>query len=146
MKELNQYLKKVEKVSKEDLFVLIQSKSLEIIPALQALTGKNADSVMVYCIYLHGILALDGRLADEEYASVLPLCKAMFGDDFDYAACRDKVKNMSDDDQLFAKMVEIVKALPEEIASDIVLVTIAICAIDGKVSKPERKFIEKLMF
>ena len=146
MRDLNKLLKTVQKMPKEQLFVFVQETSLEIIPALQALSGETNDSVMVYCLFLHGVLAADGRLADEEYVTIEPLCKALFGDSFDYASCKTKVENMAYDDSLFDQMVQLVKVLPEEVATNLILVTIAICAIDGKISKPEKALIERLIY
>jgi len=145
MKELNSLFKKVEKMPKEELFIAVQESSLDIIPALQAISGQDKDSVMIYCLFLHTVLAADGRLADEEYATIAPLCKAMFGDSFDYDACKEQVKKFVNNREIKNKMVELIRRLPEEIAKEMIFVTIAICAIDGKVSKPEREFIEDLM-
>ena len=145
MKDLNTLFKKVEKLPKEELFIAVQKSSMDIIPALQAISGKNEDSVMIYCLYLHAVLAADGRLADEEFATVAPLLSAVFGESFDYDACKAQVKKFADNKEIKAQMVELIRRLPEEIAQEMIFVAISICAIDGKVSKPERAFIEDLL-
>ena len=145
MKDLKTLYKTVEKMPKAELFIKIQESSLEIIPTLQAISGEDKDSVMLYCLFLHTVLALDGRLADEEYASVAPLCKAMFGETFNYEACKAQVRKFSDNKEIQDQMIMLIRGLPEEIAYEMLFVVIAICAIDGKVSKRERDFIEKIV-
>ena len=145
MKDLNALFKKVEKMPKEELFMAVQESSMDIIPALQGVSGKNEESVMMYCVFLHAVLAADGRLADEEFATVAPLMSAVFGNTFDYDACRAQVKKFADNKQIKAEMVDLINRLPEEIAKEMIFVAIAICAIDGKVSKPERDFIEDML-
>ncbi len=144
MKELKEMLKTVEKTDKGDLFLSIHAMSAKILNALNEAVEDPAVAVNMYCSYLLTVLAADGRLADEEFLTVEPLFKAFFGDDFDYEACKVMVKE-ADNKNVLSFMVKLVHSLPDEIAADLVFVTVAICAIDGKVSHKEKALIEKLV-
>ena len=129
--------------------VLLAEKSLKIIPALALIEQSGVSAVADYATFILGAMAADGRLSEDEYLVCEPLLKAFFGESIDYATCKSMVKMLRSETRelkrAVASMVDIFGQLSEELKSDIILVCMMICAIDGKISLKEKMWIKQLI-
>lgn len=144
MSDFNDFLNKVVGTPRDVLVSMVYDLSLKCIPALSKVVDDDANGVLIFTNFLMTALAADGRLADEEFTTVEPFFKALLGDEFDYKQCKKLIKN-SDDKKIVDLTVKLVHSLPDELAKDLILLAIIICAVDGEVSKKERVYIERLL-
>ena len=149
MREFNALCKAYEEMDALTYAAVLADKAGRIIPALSAITEDGLDGVTLFASFIVGAVVADGNLSVQEYAITFPLFKAFFGKEVDYEACNLIVKMMRRETKLMKQyvndMVKIFGLVSDELKEDIVLVCLMICAIDGKVSLKEKKWIKKLI-
>ena len=91
----------------------------------------------------------DGKLDESEYLLLMPALKLFFGDDFDYGSAKALVKAFRPEGRELKKvvddMVDLLGGLSDELKEDIITVCLLICAVDGKISLREKKYIKQLI-
>ena len=149
MNTFKQICKAFEEMDVVSYSVVLAEKAKDILPALHAITGDAVSGVGAFATFIMGAIAADGRLAEEEYAICEPALKLFFGDEVDYETCRKTVLQLSAATRELKKcvddMVDILGELSDELKSDIILVCLMFCAVDGKVSAKEKRWIKQLI-
>ncbi len=149
MKEFNQLCKEFEQMDPALFDELLTQKSAEILPALTLVAGGASDAVHLFSTFLIASVAADGKLSEGEYACVAPLFKVFFGEAPAYADCKREAKrlwgNAAELKSVVDALVDLIGTLSEELKDDIILVCLMICAIDGKVSLAEKRWIKQLI-
>ena len=149
MREFEALCKAYEKMDALTYAAVITEKAGRIIPALSAITEDGLDGVTLFASFVMGAVVADGNLSLEEYAITFPLFKVFFGKEVNFEACNLIVKSMRRETKLMKQyvndMVKVFGLVSDELKDDIVLVCLMICAIDGKVSLKEKRWIKKLI-
>lgn len=148
MKELNQLCKEFEQIDALSYVAILTEKSTSVLPALCALTVDGYDGATIFASYIFAAIAADGRITEEEYALSYPLISAFFGDKITYEDCKAAAKNekyaRGDAKKTEKAMLLLFGMLPEDIRDDLIVITLMISAVDGKVSLREKNWIKKL--
>lgn len=149
MKEFNTLCKEVEKLNAYEYTDILARLSLNIIPALSEIAEDDLDGLTIFSTFILGAVVADGKLSKEEYLLTHPMFEAFFGTSVDYDTCRKLLKAFKEESRelktLVDDMVDIFGLLSEELKSDIIIVCLLICAIDGKISMKEKNWIKQLM-
>lgn len=149
MKDFNELCREYETLDAESYAAILTEKAANVLPALHAVTESGIDGATIFLSYILAAIAADGRLSEEEYALIYPLLYAFFGEGVDYEACKEAVRKTR---RFGGKMKKIVKSMTDVfgvvsdgLKDDIVLICLMICAVDGKVSPKEKRWIRKLI-
>ena len=149
MREFNLLCKELEQMDPLTYTAILAEKSLKILPALAVIEQDGIDAVIEYTTFILGAIAADGKLSEEEYLLCEPLLKAFFGDSINYDVCSALVSTYRSETRAIKNvvdnMVDILGLLSEELKSDVILVCMMICAIDGKISLKEKRWIKQLI-
>ena len=149
MKEFDLLCKEFEQMDVLTYSAYLAEKSMTVLPALQTVAENGIDGATIFFTFVMGAIAADGKLAEEEYAIISPLLQSFFGKTVTYEECKKAFKSYKREakelTQMVDKMVDILGLLSEELKNDIVIICLMICAIDGKVSLKEKKWIKQLI-
>ena len=149
MSDFNKICKVVENLNAVEYAAIITAKTAKIMPALNELTQDTADSLELLATFMIASVYADGKLDESEYLLLMPALKLFFGDDFDYDSAKALVKAFKPEGRELKKVVDAVVdllgELSEELKEDIITVCLLICAIDGKISLKEKRYIKQLI-
>lgn len=149
MKNFNELCKIAEGLNPVEYAALVTEKSVKILPALNAITGDVGETAGLFASFLMASIYADGKLDENEYVLMLPMLKLLFGNDFDYDAAKALAKVFRPEGKELKKAVhEIVDMLglvDGDLKDDIILVSLLICAVDGKITLKEKNYIRQLM-
>lgn len=149
MKEFEQLCKEFEQLDIMSYSAYLTEKSLNVLPALQAIAEDGIDGASIFFSFIIGAIVADGKLASEEYLLISPLLKTFFGQTVSYEECKKVLKSYKKESNelknVVNQMVDILGLLSDELKNDIVIICLMICAIDGKVSLKEKKWIKQLI-
>ncbi len=149
MKAFDALCKEFEQLDAGTYTALLAEKSLNVLPALQAVAGSDVDGAELFASFILGAIAADGKLSEEEYLLCYPLLHAFFGDEVNYEDCKNAAKLLRSESRAFKKsldeIVDFLGLLSDDLKDDVVLICLMICAIDGKVSAKEKSWIKKLV-
>lgn len=149
MKEFNQICKEFEQLDVLNYSAILAEKSVKILPALKEITQDGVTGAAIYATFILGAIAADGKLSEEEYLLSYPLLRVFFGEAVNYEEIKYAVKRLKTEsnelkDSVDA-MVDILGMIDEDLKSDIITVCMMICAIDGKISLKEKRWIKQLI-
>lgn len=149
MKEFNSLCKEFETLDVLSYAAILAGKSVKVLPALRAVTDDGLDGVTIFAQYILAAIAADGKLSEEEYILCYPLLFAFFGDDVNYEDCKAAARAAKPFGRELKKtvrmMTDVFSVLSPEIKEDLIVISLMICAVDGKVSLREKRWIKKLM-
>ena len=149
MKEFDRLCKEFEEMDVAAHADILAEKAEKLIPVLSGLTEDGIDGLTLFACFIVGAVVADGELSAEEFELTFPFFGAFFGDGISYEECNDIVRKMRRENKLLKRyaddMVDALGLLSEELKCDIVTVCLIICAIDGKISPQEKKWIKKLL-
>jgi len=149
MKEFDLLCKEFEQMDLTSYTSYLAEKSLNVLPALEAIAEDGIDGAAIFFSFIMGAIVADGKLAEEEYLIMSPLLKAFFGKTVAYEECKKLFKNYKKETKelkiVVDHMVDVLGLLSDELKNDIVIICLMICAIDGKVSLKEKKWIKQLI-
>ena len=132
MKEFNQICKEFEQLDVLSYGAILAEKSAKILPALKNITQDGATGAAIYATLL-----------------VYPLLSAFFGESVNYEEVKYAVKLLKPESKELKNsvdaMVDILGKIDEELKNDIIIVCMMICAIDGKISQKEKRWIKQLI-
>ena len=150
MFEFNKLCKVVEEMDPQTYGAVIAQKSVAIIAALTAITKDGMDGMKIYTNFILCSIAADGKLDEAEYQILKPGFEALAGKEVPYeeavAAFNAAGLNRPGEyKKVVDEMVDILGMISLDLKSDIVLVCMMICAVDGKISRKEKKWIKQLI-
>ena len=149
MFEFSKMCKYVESLDPEVRAQVMAQKSPGIIAALSEITESGVDGVTIYLNFILASVAADGKLDESEFQLLRPMLEKLVGHEVTYddavgifkAAGLDK---SSDYRKAVDLMVDILGLISLDLKRDIIIVCLMICAIDGKISGKEKKWIKQL--
>lgn len=149
MNEFKQICREAEALDPVEYGAILAVKTAKIMPALHALTRDPAESAMMLATFMIGSVYADGKLDEAEYELMKPMLEAFFGQEVNFEQAKKVVKAFSPEGKELKRVVDYVVdllgELDEELKADIITVCLLVCAIDGKISKKEEKYIRQLI-
>ena len=128
---------------------VLREKARIVLPALEAAAGSRERAETIFAAFIIASVYADGTLDEAEYMLLLPHLREAFGEGFGF----DEVKAVIETSKKEGKTVidfadalcDWFGVLSEELKDELVLLSLLLCAVDGKVSKKERKYIRRLI-
>ena len=149
MFEFNKLCKAAEQLDPQTYGEIIAEKSVAIIAALSAITKDGLTGLQIYLNFILCSIAADGKLDETEYMILKPAFEKLAGKEVSYddavaifnAAGLDKSKDYKN---VVDEMVDILGTISLDLKRDIITVCLLVCAVDGKISRKEKKWIKQL--
>ena len=150
MSEFNMLCKAFEEMDPQTFGAIIAEKSVKIIAALTAITKDGLDGMKIYLNFILCSIAADGKLAEEEYMILRPAFEKLAGKEVTYEDATAIFKEAGldrsrDYKKVVDEMVDILGMISLDLKRDIIIVCMMVCAIDGKISRKEKKWIKQLI-
>lgn len=149
MKSFNELCKYAEELNPVEYAAIVTEKSIKILPALNRVTGNAVETAGLFASFLMASIYADGKLDQAEYDLMLPMLRLLFGSEFDYDAAKALARTFRPEGRELKKAVEnivgVLGEVDEDLKSDIILVSLLICAIDGKITVREKNYIKQLL-
>lgn len=149
MKEFNRLCNEFEAMDGLTYATVLAEKTKDVVPALAVITQDGVDGLMLFASFIVGAVVSDGDLSAEEFAITFPLFRTFFGDEISFEDCNYLVRKMRGETKQLTRyvndMVDVFGQLSEPLKDDIVLICLMICAIDGKISFKEKRWIKQLL-
>ena len=149
MKEFNKLCKEFEEMDAERYNEILDELSSRIIPALQFITDDGVRGEMIFARFLMGAIVSDGKLSEDEYLFMEPMLMRFFGGSVDFEYCKTLIKENKtmgkDLKNEVDYMVDTLGLLSDDLKNDIITVCLMVCAVDGKVSAKEKRWIKQLI-
>lgn len=149
MKEFNRLCKEFEEMDAGKYGVILDELASRIIPALAVITNDGLRGELIFARFLMGAVVSDGKLSENEYMFMEPTLRRFFGDSVDFEYVKTLIKeNKTAGKELKNEvdcMVDTLGLLSEDLKNDIVTVCLMVCAVDGKVSMKEKRWIKQLI-
>ncbi len=149
MNDFDRLCKTFEDLDPASYSVVLAQKSKDVLAGLAAVTGDAQSAVDLYVDIVLMAISADGKLDREEYILVEPGLSAAVGQDITYDDARKIFAKANldarDNKAAVDEIVDMVGQVSPEIKDDIVLLTLIICSVDGKVSGKEKAWIRQLI-
>ena len=150
MFEFSKLCKTVEEMDPQTYGAIIAQKSVAIVAALSAITKDGMDGMKIYTSFILCSIAADGKLDEAEYQILKPGFEALAGKEVSYegaAAIFNEagLNRPGEYKKIVDEMVDILGMISLDLKRDIVIVCMMICAVDGKISRKEKKWIKQLL-
>lgn len=129
---------------------LLVRKSARVVRDLSGFTRDGADAVTLFADFILCTVALDGRLAEEEYVLAKPILDMILESDVSYEDASEFFDGAGlGDPEGYKDTMDAVADLLGEVSpdlkDDIVMVCMLVCAVDGSISERERAWIRQLI-
>lgn len=149
MKDFDLLCKEVEALDFIDYNLALMRLGSRVKPALNVLTDDPAEVNGMLAMFMIASVYADGKLDEAEYAMMLPLLHTFFGETFDFEEVKQLVNAFKPEGkelmELVDHIVDLIGELSEELKDDLIMICLLICAVDGKVSLREKKYIKQLI-
>ena len=150
MSEFGKLCKAVEQMDPQTYSAVISEKSKNIIGALAAITESGTDALTIYLNFILCSIAADGKLDEHEYLLIRPAMETLVGHELSYEEAKKLFSSMGLDKpgqykKVIDMMVDVLGLVSPELKADIIIVCMLICAIDGKISRKEKRWIKQLI-
>lgn len=149
MKDFDLLCKEFEQMEPEKYITYLTLKSAEIIPILKSTAVDGLSGTIIFFSFVLSAIAADGKLSVDEYNLIYPLLNTFLGDSIDYESAKNVFKSLKRESKdlknITSKMIDILGLLSENLKEDIIIICMMICAVDGKISFKEKKWIMQLI-
>ena len=150
MSQFSRICKAMEEMDPDTYVSIVSEKSTDIIRALSNITEDGFSGLTIFIDFVLCAVAADGKLSEDEFYLIKPLLEKAVGmeltyedgKDIFYAGGLDKPKDYN---KTVKMMVDLLELVSPKLKEDIVLVCMMVCAVDGKISYKERKWINNLI-
>ena len=149
MSDFDKLCKEFESLDPVTFTDILREKSVKIIAALSAISKDGFTGVQIYTCFIITAIMADGKLDKSEFNLIRPALETMVGSEVTYEEAKEAFKaikkNAKDDRFIVDLMVDMLGELSQELKDDIIIVTMLVCAVDGKISMKEKKWIKQLI-
>ncbi|MBE6523641.1 MAG: TerB family tellurite resistance protein [Thermoplasmata archaeon] len=149
MSDFDRLCKEVESLNPVQYTDVLRAKSAKVMIALSAITKDGLSGAEIFIGFVLGAVMADRKFDESEFSLIRPTLEAAVGREVTYEEVkvifREAKKDAKDNEVILAAMVGAIGELSEELKEDIIIITLLICAVDGKISFNEKRYIKKLM-
>ena len=111
--------------------------------------GQQGAGDALFAAFIIASVYADGTLDEAEYALLLPGLIETFGNDFGFEDVKAVIENSKKEGRQLTEFTDALcdyfGLLSEELKDDLVLLSLLVCAVDGKVSKKEKRYLRQLI-
>lgn len=149
MKTFDELCKMLEETDPAAYGDILKEKADVLIPALREITGTEMNAMNIFASFVMGGILADGRLTEGEYDLCVPMLRKFLGDDVDYESCAEAARMLKPAagamKESVKKITDLLGMLDEQLREDAVIVCMMICAVDGKISAAEKKWLKTIV-
>ena len=149
MFDLEAICSEVEKLDPITFAQLIGEKGESVIAGIAGITGDGDDAITLFTALVLSVAISDSKLDEKEYTLIKPLLEEAVGEEISYDEAIEFMSAFKSQRGDYNKLTEALSSLfsvaSDELKSDIVLLCLLICATDGKISKREKNWLQKLI-
>ena len=149
MNDFNALCKEFESMDPLTFTEVFAVKSAKVIAALSAITKDGYTGLQIYQSFIVSAIMADGKLDVKEFNLISPALDKVVGREVTYEEAkrvfREMKKDAKDDRFIVDLMVDLLGLVSEELKGDIIILTMMVCAVDGKISMREKKWIKQLI-
>ena len=149
MSDFNKLCKFVEDLDPQTYSDVLVNKSAKVLVALAAITKDGYTGVQIFTSFIYAAVMADGKLDKSEFELIRPMLEKAIDGPIEYedakAAFKVMKKDAKDDRFIVDLMVDVLGDLSEELKADIIIISMLVCAVDGKISYKEKQWIKQLM-
>lgn len=149
MFDLLKVTKLFESLTPVERGAIIADKSVSILAKLHLLDLPGVDPVDTLARFIIGSVMADGKIREQEYLLIYPALIGVFGDTFDFARVKEELEADRAGGRALTKtaadMMAVFGGIDEGLQEDILLLTLAVVSVDGKVSFRERRYLNTLL-
>ena len=128
---------------------VLREKAHIVLPALEEAAGSRERAETIFAAFIIASVYADGTLDEAEYMLLLPHLREAFGEGFGFDEVKAVIETSKKEGKAVADFVDALcdwfGVLSEDLKDELVLLSLLICAVDGKVTKKERKYIRRLI-
>ena len=111
--------------------------------------GSRERAETIFAAFIIASVYADGTLDAAEYMLLLPHLRDAFGEGFGFEEVKAVIETSKKEGKAVLDFADALcdwfGVLSEELKDELVLLSLLLCAVDGKVSKKERKYIKRLI-
>ena len=149
MFEFDKLCKEIEGMDPQIFGEIFAEKSVTVLAALVAITKDGIDGVQIFLHFILCSVAADGKLDENEYLLLKPMFEKLAGKEVSYddavaifkAAGLDRPREYK---KAVDDMVDILGMVSLDLKREIIGLCLMVCAVDGKISRKEKKWIKQL--
>ena len=120
-----------------------------VLPALEEAAGSRERAETIFAAFIIASVYADGTLDAAEYMLLLPHLRDAFGEGFGFEEVKAVIETSKKEGKAVLDFADALcdwfGVLSEDLKDELVLLSLLLCAVDGKVSKKERKYIKRLI-
>lgn len=148
MKTFDALCREIEALTPEQFDAALGACSMNILPVLEAIAPGEV-ALQSFRSFLISAAIADGKLDEAEFALLRPgLCK-LFNQELTYEDAKLYTKELIKERKLLAQsvdfMTDMIGSVDESVKESIILASLMVCSVDGKVSAKEKKYIKQLI-
>jgi len=149
MFEFDKLCKEIEEMDPQLFAEIFAAKSANVIAALSAITNDALDGMQLFLHFILCSIAADGKLAEEEYLLIKPAIEKVYQKQITYEDAVEVFKNAGlDKPREYKKavddMVNVLGMISLDLQAEVIGLCLMVCAVDGKISMKEKKWIKQL--
>ena len=149
MFEFDKLCREVEKMDPLTYSIAIAERSARVIRALSEITESELSGLTIYSGLILGAVVSDGKLAEEEFLLIKPMLDLAAEKDLSFEEAKALVKYLKPENKEYKifvdSVVDLFGEIDEDLKTDIVSVCLLVCAIDGKISSKEKRWLKQLI-
>lgn len=128
---------------------VLREKARIVLPALEEAAGSRERAETIFAAFIIASVYADGTLDAAEYMLLLPHLRDAFGEGFGFEEVKAVIETSKKEGKAVLDFADALcdwfGVLSEELKDELVLLSLLLCAVDGKVTKKERKYIRRLI-
>lgn len=150
MKTVDQLCAQFQALPQEDVALALSTYSLKAINSCVNYSNNPQEAATALGVLLFAAIIADDRISDAEFAVIYPALQIVLGGKTDIEACKALAQEIIGEKE---ECLEAAKDFAEvylsrwlhEDKEDVIMLCIALCAIDGEISSKEKAWLKELM-
>ena len=149
MDKFEELCKQFEELTLDEHKGYLMEQSRKLLPVFGTAFKDAVAALTAYTAFILGAVAADGKFTGTEYELVSPMLSVFLGRTLSFEECMTIAEQAGatteQHRQFLDSLVDMFGEVDQDIKSDLVIVALIICAVDGKVSDDEKKWIATLI-
>ena len=149
MTKFDELSKMAEEIPADQYPEVLRTTAAKVLPALEEAAGSAERADTIFAAFLIASVYADGTLDEAEYLLLLPGLAMTFGEAYSFEAVKEYIEQSKKEGKQIGEFADALcdffGELSEELKDDLVILSLLICAADGKITNKEKKYIKKLI-
>ena len=149
MFDFDKLCKEVESIDPFSYMKLLDMKCQKVMPILQELNIDNLNGINLFYNFVLTAIFSDGIVTEDEFYIIQPSLKVVFGDELTFEDCNNALENMGEETEkhngMVDEMLDLLGEVSDELKNDLFTIVLLVCAVDGEISRREKKWLKRLL-